>query len=105
MIGNDLFKIESDVSLSENTYKSLIIFYNPLVGPEALYLYQYLIINNDRPNFTELKSLLNSLAMSIDQFEKLVKKLNEYKLVTTLKEENTDKYVFVLNEPLSIYEF
>ena len=105
MIGNDLFKIESDVSLSGNTYKSLIIFYNPLVGPEALYLYQYLTINNDRPNFTELKSLLNSLSMSIDKFEKLVKKLNEYKLITTLKEESTDKYVFILNEPLTINEF
>lgn len=105
MIGNDLFKIESDVALSENTYRSLIIFYNPLIGPEALYLYQYLLINNDRPNFVELSSLLNSLSISVDKFEKLIKKLNEYKLVTTLKEENTDKYVFILNEPLSVTEF
>lgn len=105
MIGNNLFKIESDVALSSNTYKSLIIFYNPLIGPEALYLYQYLAINNDRNSFVELNNLLNSLAMSIDKFEKLIKKLNEYKLVITLKDDNSDKYVFMLNEPLTINEF
>lgn len=105
MIGNDLFKIESDVALSSNTYKSLIIFYNPLIGPEALYLYQYMTINNDRNSFVELKNLLNSLSMSIDKFEKLLKKLNEYKLVLTLKDDNSNKFVFMLNEPLTINEF
>ena len=105
MIGNDLFKIESDVALSENTYRSLIVFYNPLVGPEALYLYQYLLLNSDKNSFVEINYLLNSLGMSIDKLEKLIRKLNEYKLVITLKDDNADKYVFVLNEPLSLVGF
>lgn len=105
MVGNSLFKIESSVSLSENTYKSLLIFYHPLIGSDALYLYQYMVLKGSKSSFVSLNDLLNSLAISVDSFEKQLRKLNEYKLVTTLKDDEDDRYVFFLNDPLSTYDF
>lgn len=105
MVGNSLFKIESSVSLSDNTYKSLLIFYHPLIGSDALYLYQYMVLKGSKSGFVKLNELLNSLSISVDTFEKQLKKLNEYKLVNTLKDDNDDRYVFLLNDPLSLGAF
>lgn len=105
MVGNDLFKVESNISLSNDTYKSLILFYYPLVGADAIYLYQYLIVKENRNAFVEISALLNSLSISIDRFEKSLKRLNEYKLIKTYKENNNDKYILKLLSPLTMNEF
>lgn len=105
MLGKDLFRVESNVELSSERFKSLVLFYGPLIGPDALYLYEFLVVKETSYGFDEISKLLNSLLMSIDRFEELLGKLNEYKLVKTLKNKGEDKYILVLNNPLSIDEF
>lgn len=105
MLGKDLFKVESNVDLSNERFKSLVLFYNPLITAEALVLYEFLVVKGDSNSFEELSKLLNSLNMSVEKFENLIAKLNQYYLVNTLKDDNLDKYIFVLNNPLTVEEF
>lgn len=105
MLGKDLFKVESNVDLSNERFKSLILFYNPLIGADALALYEFLVVKGSNSSFEELAKLLNSLNMPVEKFESLIDKLNEYHLLNTLKDETSNKYIFVLNNPLNIEEF
>ena len=103
MLGNDFYKVEVNCELSNERLKSLIFFYGPLIGNDALVLYQYLILTGSTDTFNELNELLRSLNVSVDRFERNCKKLNEYKLLKTLKKRNN--YIFILNEPLSMKKF
>lgn len=103
MLGNELYKIEVNAELSNERLKSLVFFYGPLVGHDALTLYQYLTLKGSTIGFDELNNLLSSLNISIDSFEEQCGKLNEYKLLKTLKQDN--KYIFVFTNPLTIKEF
>lgn len=103
MLGNQLYKIEVNCELSNERLRSLIFFYGPLVGHDALALYQYLVLKGQTIGFDELNNLLVSLNISVDNFEEQCGKLNEYKLLKTLKQDN--KYIFVFNNPLTIKEF
>ena len=103
MLGNQLYKIEVNSELSNERLKSLVFFYGPLIGHDALALYQYLVFRGSNIGFDELNNLLVSLNISVDVFEELCGKLNEYKLLRTLKQEN--KYIFVFNSPLTMAEF
>lgn len=105
MLGRDLFKVESNVDLSNERFKSLVLFYTPLIGEEALVLYQFLAVKGSSGSFEELNKLLNSLCISIDSLEDRIKKLNEFKLVKTLKSTSENKYIFILNNPLTQEEF
>lgn len=105
MLGNDLFKVESNVDLSYKRRKALILFYNPLIGNDAHYLYEFLCLKDSSSRFYELNDLLNSLRYSINQFEECMKLLNKYRLVNTLKKKDENSYIFILNDPLSIEEF
>ena len=103
MLGNQLYKIEVNVELSNERLKSLVFFYGPLIGHDTLALYEYLVLKGSTIGFDELNSLLMSLNISVDVFEEQCGKLNEYKLLRTLKQD--DKYVFVFNNPLTSKEF
>lgn len=109
MLGKDLFKVEVKADLSYKRNKSLILFYNPLIGNDAFYLYEFLCLKGTSSSFEELNKVLNSTRLSIDVFEECLKKLNKYKLVTTLKKKeedsNLDRYIFVLENPLDYDEF
>lgn len=103
MLGNDYYKIEVNGELSNERLKSLVFFYAPLIGDNALYLYQYLFLKKTGIGFNELNGLLNNLRLSVDDFERSIDKLNEYRLVRSLKQ--NDHYIFVLYEPLNMKEF
>lgn len=103
MLGNQLYKIEVNVELSNERLKSLVFFYGPLIGHDALALYQYLVLKGTTIGFNELNGLLASLNISIDMFEEQCGKLNEYNLLKTLKQE--DKFIFVFKAPLTRKEF
>lgn len=105
MLGKDLFKVESNVDLSNERFKSLVLFYGPLIGAESLALYEFLVVKGSNNVFDELSKLLNSLNMPVEKFESLTDKLNEYHLLTTLKDETSDRYIFILNNPLDIDSF
>ena len=105
MLGNDLFKVEADLDLSYKRRKSLILFYGPLIGNDAFYLYEFLSIKGTSFSFEEINKLLNSLRISIDDFEECLNKLNQYKLLKTLKKKDENKYIFVLDNPKTQEEF
>ena len=105
MLGKDLFKVESRVDLSQKRYEALILFYNHLIGNDAHYLYEFLVLKGSGASFEELNKLLNSLGISIDSFEESIARLNKYRLVKTLKKKDEDSYVFILNDPLTPEEF
>lgn len=105
MLGRDLFKVESNVELSNERFKSLVLFYSPLIGSEASMLYEFFVVKGTSIGFIEISTILNSLLMSIDKFEALIKKLNEYKLVRTYKSTSEEKYIFKVYNPLTSEEF
>ena len=103
MIGNDYCKIDVNFELASDRLKSLVLFYGPLIGNDALALYEYLAISGSSAGFSRLNNLLNSLNISVDSYEKRCEKLNEYRLMRTLNKD--DHYVFVLCAPLTMKEF
>lgn len=105
MLGKNLFKVESNVDLSNGRFKSLVLFYEPLISAEGLALFEFLVVKGNSGAFEELSKLLNSLNMTVDKFETLIDKLNEYRLMKTLKDENSDRYIFVLDNPLTVNDF
>ncbi|MBR4470065.1 MAG: DnaD domain protein [Erysipelotrichaceae bacterium] len=103
MIGKDLYKIEVNAELSSQRLKSLVFFYGPLVGNDALVMYEYLVLKGSSVAFEEINELLMALNLSVDDFEFYCIKLNEYRLMKTLKQSN--RYIFVFNNPLEIPQF
>lgn len=105
MLGSNKYKINGFVDLSNDSLKSLAIFYLPLLGSQAFSIYHYLVFNSPTYEFKEISNLLNILNISIDVFEEAINKLNEYKLLTTYKKEDDEQYIFVLNNPKNMHEF
>ena len=103
MLGKDLYKVDVNGELSNERLKSLIFFYAPLIGDDATILYQYLLLRGSTYSFAELNELLTYLNKSVDVFESNCNNLNKYRLLKTLKQDN--RYVFVVNAPLTIKEF
>lgn len=103
MLGKDYYRIETDVELSSEKLKSLVFFYGPLIGCEALNLYEYLVLKGSSIGYAKLNDLLQELNLSIDHFEELIGHINEFRLLKTLKKE--DHYIFVLQAPLDMNEF
>ena len=103
MIGKDFYRIDNKADISNERLKSLIFFYGPMIKNDALVLYENLLFQEERTGFNELNELLVLLNMSISDFERCCDLLNEYGLLQTLNKDN--KYVFVINNPLSLNEF
>lgn len=105
MLAKDLFKIESRAEVSNDRLKSLVLLYLPLIGESALALYEFLYVKGTYNSFEELGKLLNTLNYSIDKFDDALTKLNEYKLVKTLKSRDNNYYIFEVNSPLLFEDF
>ena len=103
MTGKDLYKIEVNAELSNQRLRSLVFFYGPLIGNDALAMYEYLVLSGSTAAFDEVNELLMTLNLSVDDFEFYCIKLNEYRLMKTLKQDN--RYIFVFNNPLEISQF
>ena len=103
MTGKDLYKIEVNAELSNQRLRSLVFFYGPLIGNDALAMYEYLVLKGGTVAFDAINELLMSLNLSVDDFEFYCIKLNEYRLMKTLRQDN--RYIFVFNNPLEIASF
>ena len=103
MLGKELYKIEADFELSSERLKSLVFFYEPLIGKDALVIYETLVAKGNNSAFEQINGLLEFLNISIDELEKACDTLNEYKLLKTLQ--NEDKYILVFVAPLTIRQF
>lgn len=104
MLGSELFRVDVQCDLSREKERSLVLLYAPLIGSDAYYLYNFLLIKGNSYGFNELSSLLNSLNFSIDLFESCIEALNKVRLVRTLSKE-AGQYIFCLMSPLSFKEF
>ena len=60
MTGKDLYRIEKNGELSEERLRSLVFFYRPLLGNEAMVLYEYLFLKGTTPDFRELNERIFS---------------------------------------------
>ena len=105
MLGRDLFKIENNTDISSERFKSLVLFYCPLISTSALSLYEYLLVKGNTASFAEISTVLNALLLSLDDFESSLKKLNEYKLLFTYAYDEEGKYLFSLRNPKTRDEF
>ncbi len=103
MLGKDFYKLENGTELSSERLKSLVLFYAPLIGNDALALYQNLFFKGSTAGFMEISELLEYLNMNVDIFEDLCGKLNEYRLMKTLKKD--DHYIFQMLEPMTMKKF
>ena len=103
MIGKDYYRIETECELSDERFKSLVFFYGPLIGNDALALYLNLVYKLNSYSFNELNELLSFLNISVTDFEQRVDILNQYQLVRTLNLDN--KYIFIINSPLNRKQF
>ena len=104
MLGKDLYKTELHTSLNDDLSKSLTTFYLPLIKADAFTLYEHFIYNSSN-DFNTLNNLLTAIGFSIERLEEALNKLNEYRLVKTLKDNNDDRYIFVVLNPLSMFDF
>ena len=103
MLGKDLYKAEVNAELSAERLRSLVFFYGPLIGNDALAMYEYMVLRGNTVTFTEINGLLITLNLSIDDFEFYCLKLNEYRLLKTLRQEN--RYIFIFNNPMDMKQF
>jgi len=105
MLAKDQFKIESHAELSNDRLKTLVLLYLPLIGEDALALYEFLVVKGTNNSFEELSKLLNTLNYSIEKFDEALRQLNKYKLVRTFKAKDKDNYIFKVQSPLLFDEF
>ncbi len=103
MLGKERYKTDIRCELSSEHLRSLVFFYAPLIGNDALVLYEYFVLKGSQLSFEEISDVLASLNISIDIFERDLELLNMYRLVKTLKQE--DRYVLIFNEPMKMREF
>ena len=103
MIGNDLYKFDVRCELSGDRFKSLILFYAPLIGNDALSFYEYALVKGSTSSFEKINELLSSLNISVDAYEEICRSLNEYRLLKSLNKDN--QYVFIFEAPLTMKEF
>jgi replication initiation and membrane attachment protein DnaB len=103
MLGKDFYKAEINAEISAERLRSLVFFYGPLIGNDALAMYEYMVLRGSSIGFREINELLISLNLSIDDFEFYCLKLNEYRLLKTLRQEN--RYIFVFHNPMEIRQF
>lgn len=103
MLGRDYYKVETNLELSDERLKSLIFFYGPLIGNDALATYLNLAYRENSLSFNELNELLSFLNISVSEFENRIDILNKYQLVKSLNQDN--KYIFVVLSPLNRKQF
>ena len=103
MLGKDYYKVETNLELSDERLKSLIFFYGPLIGNDALATYLNLAYRENSLSFNELNELLSFLNVSVSDFENRIDILNKYQLVKSLNQDN--KYIFVVLSPLNRKQF
>ena len=101
MLARETICIENPRELTSEKLKSLLCLYAPLVSRSAVCLYQLLCLDDGQPK--TVGDLLEVSLLNIEQFERDLKKLNEYRLVTTWQKE--DSYLLVLESPLTRSDF
>lgn len=100
--GENEYLIENNVILHDAFYKSLILMYQPIIGADALSLYLSFNHLNIHTNYS---NLVNYTGLSIDDIERAIIMLEKYRLISTFKHNDENRFIHVLNSPLYPNEF
>lgn len=107
----DTYTIINASILSELDKRTLINFYEPIIGPIAVSLYLTFWGDLDRLEIASLDfthhHLMTILKCSLEEIEKARSGLESLGLIKSFikKDENINEYVYMLYSPLSPYEF
>jgi len=106
----DGYEVQLESSLTTDYVQSLIHLYQPLLGVEAISLFQLLLHEINIQPEVQLQThhtLMNYLNMSLDRIYKARLKLEGIGLIKTYKQKTEDKtfYTYVLQTPFSPQAF
>ena len=103
MIGKDLYICNCKNTMITNYQDLLMEFYLPLIGSIPVSLYLLLCAEIRKGKYCQIDRLCTLTSMNIDQIEQNIVILEQYRLLTTYRQQN--KYVFLLSNPLNAYDF
>lgn len=104
-MNSETFSIQVQSSLKEETLSSLILLYGPLMGNDAVFLYQSLYVLRNRMQEGQLNGLLSSCRLSQTRFQAARKKLEQYSLLHSYYDRETHRWLFLLSSPKEPEEF
>ena len=95
MNSKDKFQIQILSSMSHDEFSSLLFLYGPLMGKEAVYLYEILTCFKEKEALpiTELEKVCH---LSPTRFRYARKQLEQYNLIHTYYDGITQLWLFVL---------
>ncbi len=99
----DVYRVETGADLSEEVISSLLTFYLPLVGNDAVLLFLFLHSEGRLARVNETHSRISAhLNRSMEEIEKARTHLEEYLLLRTYvsESETRNSYIYRLNTPL-----
>ena len=105
MKSKDLIKIENGMDLSALDFKTLSLFYMPIIGVESYALYHLLLqlLNKTNKDRFEVVFLIDLLNIKIATFNEAREKLEAINLIETYKQE--DGYIIYLKSPFTAKQF
>ncbi|WP_338822522.1 DnaD domain protein [Mycoplasmopsis felifaucium] len=98
------FQVQFSSSINGEDLKNLRKFYAPILGSDAILLYEYLrdlAIEPQNPtNFNDFHSLTYLINMDIDKLNEARIKLESVSLISTMIDEFNKKTLFIIEKPL-----
>ena len=104
-MNSETFSIQVQSSLKEETLSSLILLYGPLMGNDAVFLYQSFYVLRNRMQEGQLNGLLLFCHLSQTRFQAARKKLEQYSLLHSYYDRETHHWLFLLSSPKEPEEF
>lgn len=102
----DRLKLESCIHLHQEHSRSLHLLYGPLMGKEALYLYEELYALASMPQKIKNHLLIQKISgMSMEAIESARETLEQYLLIKTYYDGTKNAYIYSLNTPKTGMEF
>ncbi|MGV2392508.1 UNVERIFIED_CONTAM: DnaD domain protein [Campylobacter lari] len=98
------FKVEINEHINSEDFKNLRRFYTPLLGSNAIVLYEYLrdyaLADNNEVGFYDFDSLTYLLGMEISELNRARIMLESVSLITTYIDNMNRKTIFIVEKPL-----
>ncbi|VEU75703.1 DnaD domain-containing protein [Mycoplasmopsis maculosa] len=103
-INYPFFKVHINGHINSEDFKNLRKFYSPILGSNAILLYEYLkdlgSADNNEFGFYDYDSLTYLLNMEIEKINEARIKLESVSLLSTMVDELDRKTVFIIEKPL-----
>lgn len=99
------FSIQTQSSLKEETLSSLILLYGPLIGNDAILLYQIFYVLRNQMTEGSIDILIQLCHLTQTRFQAARKKLEQYSLLRSFYDKDKRNWLFVLCSPKEPEEF